>query len=148
MSASLRTMDPELLQRLRQAAGELFPRHRVLAAYAHGSRVSGNPLPGSDLDVGYYLKGWKKKRALSLQDELVLEADLTKALGVEVDLRNLAQAPLEMRGQVLEKGIRIYCSDPEEQVDLETYLMARYFDYKDIYREMHEIRLKNLAKPW
>ena len=138
-------MDPELLQRLRKVAEELFPPHRVLVAFAHGSRVAGKPLPDSDLDVGYYLEGWDEGRELPLQDELLLEADLTRALGLEVDLRNLAKAPLEMRGQVLESGVRVYCSDPEQRVELETYVMARYFDYKDIYRKMHETRLQNMA---
>jgi len=139
-------MDAELLEGLRRAARRLFPPHRVLAAYAHGSRVKGNPLPDSDLDVGYYLEGWHEGAELPLQKELLLEADLTKALGVEVDLRNLAAAPLELRGRVLEEGVRVFTGNPEQRVALEVYLLARYHDYKEIFREMHERRLRSFAE--
>lgn len=139
-------MDAELVQKLRRATEELFPPHRVLVAYAHGSRIRGNPLPDSDLDIGYYLEDWQEGEELPLQAELLLEANLARVVGLDVDLRNLAQAPLEMRGQILETGIRVYSSSPEQRVDLETYLMARYLDYKEVYREMHELRLNNMAR--
>jgi len=48
-------METALLERLRAAAAAVFPGSPVLAAYAYGSRVSGRPRPGSDVDIGYYL---------------------------------------------------------------------------------------------
>lgn len=138
-------MDTALLERLRSAAARLFRDGPLLAAYAHGSRVSGRPRPGSDLDVGYYLKGYRSREVLALREELRLAAALAEAVGIEVDLRDLAGAPLELRGRVLEEGARIYSGDDVARVGLERELLGRYHDYKDLFRRMHDERLRALA---
>jgi len=136
-------MEPALIGALRRAAAAHFTGCGVLAAYAYGSRVAGNPRPDSDLDVGYYpLPG---SPGLPLREEMLLAAKLTEALGVGVDLRNLAEAPLELRGAVLEDGVRIFSSNEELRVDLEAGLLSRYHDYKDVFRRMHEEHLAGLA---
>lgn len=141
-----RAMDDALLHRLRSACGPLFAGQRLLAAYAYGSRVAGRPLPGSDLDVGYYLLGHRHGETLAPRDELRLASLLSDTVGVEVDLRNLAEAPLELRGRVLEEGIRIFSGDDVERVGLERDLLSRYHDYKEEFRRMHEIRLRRTAE--
>ena len=71
---------------------------------------------------------------------------MSKEVGLQVDLRNLGGAPLELRGRVLEEGVRIYSGNASNRVDLECDILARYHDYKDVFREMHETRLKQTAK--
>ena len=66
-------------------------------------------------------------------------------MGLEVDLRNLAEAPLELRGRVLEDGVRVYSGDDVARVELERELLGRYHDYKDVFQRMHEVRLRALA---
>ncbi len=133
-------MDADLLRRVTKAAADAFGGGPVLAAYAHGSRVGGRPRPDSDLDVGYYLQRRTGEVRLSLAEEMQLTDQLSRALEIEVDLRPLADAPLELRGRVLEEGVRIYSAGERERVGLERDLLCRYFDYKAIYRRMHEIR--------
>lgn len=139
-------MDESLRQKLVSAAASLFPDYGIIAAYAHGSRVSGRPFPQSDLDVGYYLSGYREGRALSLDAEMRLASMLSEAIGIEVDLRSLAEAPLELRGRVLEEGIRIFSGDDVERVGLERDLLGRYHDYKEVFQRMHELRLKKIAE--
>jgi predicted nucleotidyltransferase len=139
-------MDSELVQQLASAARELFQAQNIVAAYAYGSRISGRPRPDSDLDVGYYLTGYRRGAGLTLQEESLLASRLTDALGVNVDLRNLAEAPLELRGRVLEDGVRVFSGDDIERVGLERDLLARYHDYKDVFQAMHELRLKRMAE--
>ncbi len=139
-------MDHTLLDRLRSACGRLLAGQRLLAAYAYGSRVAGRPLPGSDLDVGYYTLGYRQGEVLPPSDEMRTASSLTDAVGVEVDLRNLADAPLELRGRVLEEGVRIFSANDAERVALERDLLARYHDYKEEFRQMHEIRLRRIAE--
>jgi predicted nucleotidyltransferase len=138
-------MDEELLKRLKAAAEQVFPGGPILAAYAFGSRVSGRALPDSDLDVGYYLSGAFRRENLPLDEEMRLADALSSAVGCEVDLRNLAEAPLELKGRVLEDGIRIFSGDDVERVSLERDLLGRYHDYKDEFLRMHEIRLRQVA---
>ena len=136
-------MEQILIGELRKAAAEHFAGCNVLAAYAYGSRVAGNPRPDSDLDVGYYLL--PGSQGLPFREEMLLAAKLTEALGVGVDLRNLAEAPLELRGAVLEDGVRVFSSNEELRVDLEADLLSRYHDYKDVFRRLHEEHLAGIA---
>jgi predicted nucleotidyltransferase len=139
-------VDASLVTRLRHAAERLFASHSVLAAYVFGSRVSGTPRPDSDLDIGYYLAGFHRGDRLPIAEEMHLAAKLSDAIGLPVDLHDLGHAPLELRGRVLEDGIRVYSGDPAARVGLERDLLARYHDYKGIFQRMHEVRLRALAE--
>jgi predicted nucleotidyltransferase len=139
-------LDADTLARLSGAAAQLFPARRILAAYAFGSRVSGRPRPDSDLDVGYYLQGYRRSEALPIDEEMRLATELSRAAGVEIDLRNLGEASLEFRGRVLEDGIRVFEADPAARVALERDLLARYHDYKSEFEQMHERRLRAVAE--
>ena len=139
-------MDPgALLERLRVDACEAFAHARILVAYAHGSRVAGTPRPDSDLDVGYYLPGYRQGETLPLREEMGLASRLSDIAGVEVDLRNLARAPLEVRGRTLVEGQRLYSSDEVARVTLERELLGRYFDYQESFAAMHRLRLERVA---
>jgi predicted nucleotidyltransferase len=118
----------------------------VFLAYAYGSRVHGNPRPDSDLDIGYYLDDFRRHPPLSIKEEMMLAGELSDRMGVEVDLRNLGEAPLEWRGRVLEDGVRVYCRDEVQRVNLERDLLAQYLDQKDSFRRMHELRLRRFAE--
>ncbi len=139
-------LPPRLQERLTAAAAEAFCGVPVLAAYAYGSRVSGRPLPASDLDVGYYLEGYRDEAVLSLAEEMRLADRLSELVGVEVDLRNLGVAPLELRGRVLEDGVRVYSGPAAARVALEREVLARYHDYKPTFERMHATRLAARAR--
>jgi len=102
-------------------------------------------MPGSDLDVGYYLNGHRRGETLPLGEEMRLAGELSTAVGHDVDLRNLADAPLDLKGRVLEDGVRIFSAKDKERVALERELLGRYHDYKEEFLRMHEIRLRRVA---
>lgn len=139
-------LDAGLLGRLEEAAARAFAGLPVAAAYAYGSRVSGRPRPDSDLDVGYRLTSRAGGAALPLASELQVAAVMSEAIGLEVDLRSLDEAPLELRGRVLEEGRRIHDGDPVERVAFERNTLARYHDYKSEFAAMHELRFKSVAR--
>ncbi len=118
-------MDDTVLKKLYGAARRAFSDGPVLVAYAFGSRVSGRPMPGSDLDVGYYHCGHRRGETLPLGEEMRLADALSTEIGWDVDLRNLADAPLDFRGRVLEEGVRIFSANDEERVALERELLGR-----------------------
>lgn len=82
-----------------------------------------------------------------MRDEQSLASALSDIAGVTVDLRNLADAPLDLRGRVLEEGIRICSGDDVTRVGLERDLLGRHHDYKEELRAMRETRLERLAQP-
>ena len=118
----------------------------IFLAYAYGSRVRGYARPDSDLDIGYYLNDFRCSAPLAIQMEMMLAGQLSDRLGIEVDLRNLGEAPLEWRGRVLQDGVRVYCSDDVQRVNLERDLLAQYLDCKETFDRMHEIRLRRFAE--
>lgn len=138
-------MDPKLRRCLEAVVGTAFSGRGFLVAYAFGSRVSGRPRRDSDLDVGYYLLGYREGEKLPLREELLLAADLSEAVGVEVDLRDLADAPLELRGRALEEGVRIYSGDEAARVALEVSVLSRYHDAKEGLQRTHDLRLAKTA---
>ena len=140
-----RIMEAHEIEVLRRAAQRAFQGGPILVAYAFGSRVSGRPFPESDLDVGYYLCGYRRGETLPFGEEMRLAGEISTAIGREVDLRNLADAPLEFRGRVLEEGTRIYSAQDAERVALERELLGRYHDYKEELLWMHAIRMRRVA---
>lgn len=139
-------VDEAFAQRLCAAALAVFANRRMLAAYAHGSRISGTPRGNSDLDIGYYLADHAQGERLSLRDEMLMATQLSEALDLEVDLRDLSDAPLELRGRVLEEGLRIFSGDASLRVGLERDLLGRYHDYKFEIQQMHDLRLRRFGE--
>jgi predicted nucleotidyltransferase len=139
------TIDPAI-ERVTHAAPRVFAGHGVLVAYAFGSRVSGRPRPDSDLDVGYYRVPDAGRAPFDMATEMRLAQALSDAAGLAVDLRGLDGAPLDLKGRVLETGVRVYSGDDAGRVRLERELLARYHDYKAEFQLMHERRLRAVAE--
>lgn len=132
------------IRQLEQITTTVFNDTPIQLAYAYGSRVHGRPRPDSDLDIGYYLPLTKPR--LSVRQELALAVAIGETLGVEVDLRDLRRAPLELRGRILEQGKRVYCADDVARVSLERDTLSRYHDYKPEFAAMHRLRLQRVAQ--
>lgn len=94
-------------------------------AYLFGSRARGEEDEHSDADVAVLLYG---RRGLLEQERL---ADrLARALGVEdVDLIVLDEAPLELRGRVIQEGRVLYSADEPRRVAFEVLTRSLYFDF-------------------
>jgi len=135
----------DIIVRLAKAAAQAFAGTPIVLAYAYGSRVWGTPHAASDLDVGYYLAPGGTARRLRGIVELRLADRLSEVMGYEVDLRGLADAPLGLRGRVLEEGAHVYCSDEVARVTIERDLLGRYHDYKPELEALRALRFAALA---
>jgi hypothetical protein len=96
--------------------------------------------------VGYYTFAVHSHAGLSIRDEMAVAAALSERLGFDVDFRCLNDASLELCGHVLEEGLRIYSGDDVQRVSLERATLAFYHDYKDVFRNMREVRLRGKAR--
>jgi predicted nucleotidyltransferase len=85
-------------------ASKVFEHFSVPARLAvlFGSRARGTAGPASDVDIGFIPAG-----EISLGQELALEAELTRALGAEVDLVRLDVEDVMLRYRVAKDGIVI-----------------------------------------
>jgi uncharacterized protein len=117
-----------LTDQLRGAAESIFGTAPVALAYLHGSQASGQATPLSDVDVAIVTEGVISARD-RLRLELSLETALAAFLGRDVDVRVINQAPLPVRGRVVQTGVLLYARDDAVRVDFETAVRSAYFDF-------------------
>lgn len=135
----------DMIPRLMEAAERHLDATPIVVAYVFGSRVWGAPREDSDLDVGYCVTRTEASPVLPLSDELALAGRLSHDVGVEVDLRALAVAPLGLRGRVVEQGRRVYCRDEVLRVGFERDTLGRYHDYKAEFEALRALRFSSAA---
>lgn len=125
------------LERLREAAKRVFDdRDEIVAAYAFGSRISGRPLPTSDLDIAVVTRAeevhadplFPERMAVRLAEALDVIAD-GKEPRPDLDLRLVDQLPLTLRGRIVTEGVLVFESDPVRRVAFETDTRRKYFDF-------------------
>ena len=106
-----------------------------------GSRAAGEPRAESDADVAIM-----SNRRLDLLERARLAADLADALGTpDVDLVVLDEAPLELRGHVVQEGRGIDSRDEPRRVGFEVRTRSEYFDYLPTLRELEHAYLARVA---
>ena len=109
-------------------AAPIFRRHGVKFAYLFGSRARGDAREDSDWDIAVYFG-----RRATVLDEAELAAELSRALGVEVDVVALDSATLDLVYTVLRDGVVIYSDDEEARRRWEIASYLEYLDFADDY---------------
>jgi len=94
----------------------------ILFAYLHGSFVTEDSF--RDIDVGI-LTGPDK----GFSFESTLTADLSSALGHEIEVRLLHRAPVEFQMAVLQGGQLLFCRDEAARRDFIERVGRRYREY-------------------
>jgi predicted nucleotidyltransferase len=133
------------LERLREAARDIMPRHGVVLAYLHGSQAAGRATPLSDLDVAIVTAEPLPPRE-RLRLELTLEYELAERCPGDFDVRSLNQAPLEAQGRVIQAGCPLYARDEPTRIDFETTVRDRYFDFLPVIRQHREAFFRRLRE--
>ena len=105
-----------------------------------GSRAKGRSRTDSDLDIAWL----PVDRGVSLGDELQLQASLTRATGIEVDLVRVDQASTLCRFEVARDGLLVQGSR-ESFVRFRAEATAEYIDYEPVLREAGERFRRRLA---
>jgi hypothetical protein len=79
--------------------------------------------------------------------ELGVEMALEDALGLSnADVRAINDAPLAIRGTVVQEGVRLYCRDEEQRVDFESLTLKLYLDFEPTAKMFRELFIKRLGK--
>ncbi len=104
----------------------LLAENSVLFAYLHGSFTKEGPF--RDIDLAVYFDDNIPKVEM-LNKELKLEADVESALGYNVDIRVLNNAPAHFSYMVMKKGLRMAIKDDKKRVAFEMRILKEYFDF-------------------
>lgn len=123
-------MSQMTLDRLRSAvSAALRDVPHVAAVYAYGSRISGRPLPQSDLDLAIVLTGDAPRDEPLFAERLAVRIAAELKNGVELDAHVADDLPLPVRGRIVTQGILVFERDPVCRVAFETATRRLYFDF-------------------
>ncbi|MBS3897963.1 MAG: nucleotidyltransferase domain-containing protein [Dethiobacter sp.] len=128
---------------IRKAAGLLKQKPHVLFAYLFGSYATGKPHRSSDVDIAIYLRPGLDKME-RFRQRLLLSDLLSDLIGMEVDLVDLAAAPLSLQHCILRQKILILEKDNKSRVHFEVASRREYFDLQRVL-ERRSVALINRA---
>jgi len=125
-----------MLAQLRRTIPSVLAGYPVDAAYVYGSVARGTVTPFSDVDIALVLS-----KPLPPYDRLMLEFAIQAAIedvsGLRpVDVRAINEAPLLVRGKVVQQGILLYQRDKARRVAFEVQTRKRYFDFAPVARRL------------
>jgi uncharacterized protein len=122
-----------------------FSRSPVVFAYLYGSVVSGTLHPFSDLDIGVYAPPMSVRESLELELSLGVKMDEKLKNCPPADVRVINRLPLEVAGEIVNRGALIYCSDEEKRVDFEVMTRKKYFDFLPVLQMHRRAFMKRMA---
>lgn len=106
-----------------------------------GSRAAGTARPGSDFDIGIL----PFDPDLSLHAELGLAADLSSAVGAEVDLVRLDQDDPLLGREVARNGICLFEESPGAFTAYRARALSTWLDFEETIAPHRERFLRRLA---
>lgn len=122
-------MDGSVVERLREAAGEVFPGTSVVFAYLFGSHATGSARSGSDVDIAVYLEPEPTEEASEASLRLAGELSTASGLG-DLDVTLLNGAPLPLLGRVVRERLVLYSRDEPARVRFESVTLREFFDFQ------------------
>jgi uncharacterized protein len=136
-STSQETSDrSSLVAELREQLPVILEDEPVRLAYLHGSHITGQTTPLSDVDVALVV-GDAIDPLARLKLILRVQLALADRCGIEnADVQVIDGAPLVFRGRVVSEGVLVYSRDEKERIAFEVKTRMRYFDYLPIHREL------------
>jgi uncharacterized protein len=113
-------------------AGAVARHQNVVAAWVFGSRARGAERPSSDLDVAVLLAPGAEREVLSR-----LSGALSRDLGTEVDLVDLAKSTPVLGFEVVTGGHRVFARDALAADEAEERCLRAYLDTEHMRRVQH-----------
>lgn len=137
-----RQLSSEDANRIAEQAAQCLARDsRVLLVYLFGSAADRARPTVRDVDLGILT------RETLPQDELLrMRADLVLAVGSEIDLVALNDAPVVLAWEVAEGGRCLYAVDPEIETEFVIRARARFWDFKPFLDEQWRLAGERLQE--
>lgn len=135
-----------IIKRLKEVLPRILAEYAVDVAYVYGSVARGTVMPFSDVDIALVLcESPPPYERLNL--ELKIEAAIEDASGLGgLDVRAINEAPLLVRGEVVQEGIRLYERDHARRVAFEIETRKRYFDFEPVARRLQAAFLDKIRR--
>lgn len=134
----------QIKTKLDNLAADIFDETPVIFAYLYGSHATGVAHSFSDIDIGVYVPVVSMKDSLGLEMSLALAGDRVMQEKLKCDVRLMNRLPLAVTGEIVTRGILIYCSDHKARVEYETKVRMAYFDFIPFLRKYQQAYLTQM----
>jgi len=137
-----------ILARVQEALPSVLARYPVVVAYVYGSVARGTVLPTSDVDIALVLTEPLPPYE-RLQLELTIEGEVEEASGISpIDVRVINDAPLLVKGRIVQEGIRVYEGDRQKRIAFEVLTLEQYHDFQPFIRPLQRAFLERLRQTY
>jgi predicted nucleotidyltransferase len=136
----------QILEQLKKVLPSVLAEYPVDVAYVFGSVARGTVTPFSDVDIALIFSETLPPYE-RLKMELEIEAAIEDASGLRgMDVRAINEAPLLVRGEVVQEGVRLYERDHARRVAFEVETRKRYFDFAPVARRLQTAFLDKIRR--
>ena len=116
----------------------------VAAAYLYGSYARGDARPDSDIDLAVLVTDKSKYTGFGIV-QVVFAADLTKVVGIKVEVNDLDSCRVDFSHRVLTEGRLLVSNNEDARVNFEEKIIKNYFDLQPILNEYYS-NLSDIAR--
>jgi len=135
-------------ERISQAIEELLSDGSVIVCYLYGSYARGEETPLSDLDIAML---WENEGSVEARkrDLLRLSQKLSRRFNLDVDVRSLNDATLELQYRVVSEGKVLFCENRSKRLEFENRVVMEFLDFKPmiaVYNQYLHKRIEETGK--
>jgi len=153
-----------MVARLREILPQALATHPITAAYVFGSVARGTATPMSDVDIALVTEPITQSSYDQPKLELGIQAGIEDAARAvarpagteadagapielpEIDVRIINNAPLTVRGRILQEGLLVYEGDHQARVGYAVATRKRYFDFAPVAKRLQEALLDHVYR--
>ena len=150
IKAQRQQQSKQVLALMRQILPPVLLEYPVEAAYVYGSVARGvMMMPFSDVDVALVLSESLpsyERLVLELEIQGAIEAAMGEARPAPVDVRAINEAPLTVRGRIVQEGILVYERDRVHRIAFEVATRKRYLDFAPVARRLRDAFLEHVHR--
>ncbi len=134
-----------IIKHLKERLPDVFNIYPVNLAYLYGSMARQSPLPTSDVDIALVLNEVPANGKELLSLEFTIQAALEDACDLSnLDVRTINNAPLMVRGEIVQAGILLYERNRATRIAFEVLTRELYFDYRPTAKWMEQAFLNHI----
>lgn len=135
-------------ERISRAIQELLPDGSVIVCYLYGSYARGEETPLSDLDLAIL---WEREGSVKARKRVLLHLSqkLSRRFNLDVDVRSLNEASLELQYRVVSEGKVLFCEDKSRRLKFEDRVVMGFLDFKPmiaVYNQYMHKRVEETGK--
>jgi len=123
---------------IEQLKNAIIQEDEIIFSYIHGSFL--DKFPFKDIDIALYIDPKKISSLQAFDYSFQLSVDLSKKIGLEVDIQIMNYAPLGFKHSVLRNGKLLFSKDENLRLNLIESLSLEYIDFYELSLQyIHDI---------